>query len=230
MHGAGKRVLPPKMRLAAEKNELRARKVLSRMTEERRLAKAEERPGYRQSRAQRLRSTRPGHERRRLFRQVYRHLDYSAGAEAVHSLKYVFFGLLVLFGARQGVQVLLDISFAVASPTLRGLSELSSMGCSLTVRFLPYLIALWVVASSVRLAWNYRYYSQQRTRLRSQPQVCAVCLDSVGSGHDDECASAKIRTLRCGHRFHEDCIDPWLAERGRCPLCLVPSKRALLSR
>lgn len=42
---------------------------------------------------------------------------------------------------------------------------------------------------------------------------CAICLDEFG---DKE----KLRRLPCQHRFHEDCLVPWLTERhSSCPLC-----------
>lgn len=41
---------------------------------------------------------------------------------------------------------------------------------------------------------------------------CAICLDDFPDG-------AKIRILPCFHRFMADCIDPWLLEHGRCPVC-----------
>jgi hypothetical protein len=42
---------------------------------------------------------------------------------------------------------------------------------------------------------------------------CAVCLDDFE--HKE-----KVRVLPCKHRFHEDCLVPWLTERhSSCPLC-----------
>ncbi|KAI3730540.1 hypothetical protein L1987_61711 [Smallanthus sonchifolius] len=42
---------------------------------------------------------------------------------------------------------------------------------------------------------------------------CAVCLSTIGEDED-------IRELRCGHLFHEACLDRWLSFRNRtCPLC-----------
>jgi hypothetical protein len=31
-----------------------------------------------------------------------------------------------------------------------------------------------------------------------------------------------VQQLRCGHLFHYCCIDQWLANSLRCPLCLQP--------
>jgi hypothetical protein len=42
---------------------------------------------------------------------------------------------------------------------------------------------------------------------------CAICLDEFEN-------KEKVRVLPCKHRFHEDCLVPWLTERhSSCPLC-----------
>jgi hypothetical protein len=42
---------------------------------------------------------------------------------------------------------------------------------------------------------------------------CAICLDEFEN-------QEKVRVLPCKHRFHEDCLVPWLTERhSSCPLC-----------
>lgn len=42
--------------------------------------------------------------------------------------------------------------------------------------------------------------------------ACSVCVDDFVKGQD-------IRVLPCNHRFHPDCIDPWLLNvSGTCPL------------
>ena len=41
---------------------------------------------------------------------------------------------------------------------------------------------------------------------------CAICLCSMEEG--------KVLTLEaCSHKFHEDCIKDWLAEKRDCPMC-----------
>jgi len=48
-----------------------------------------------------------------------------------------------------------------------------------------------------------------------EDQTCAVCLDELSSGED-----SGSWCLPCGHKFHVDCIVPWLTERhATCPLC-----------
>ena len=41
---------------------------------------------------------------------------------------------------------------------------------------------------------------------------CSVCLESFVSGE-------QIRTVPCFHQFHSACVDPWLRQRGTCPVC-----------
>ncbi|KAK9283488.1 hypothetical protein L1049_011734 [Liquidambar formosana] len=42
--------------------------------------------------------------------------------------------------------------------------------------------------------------------------TCSVCLEQVNVGE-------LIRSLPCLHRFHANCIDPWLRQQGTCPVC-----------
>ena len=41
---------------------------------------------------------------------------------------------------------------------------------------------------------------------------CCVCLSEF-------CNAETVRTLRCGHTFHQQCIDEWLTKQAVCPLC-----------
>ncbi|KAF2738158.1 hypothetical protein EJ04DRAFT_71245 [Polyplosphaeria fusca] len=44
---------------------------------------------------------------------------------------------------------------------------------------------------------------------------CSICTDDFEKGQD-------IRVLPCNHKFHPDCVDPWLLNvSGTCPLCRV---------
>ena len=41
--------------------------------------------------------------------------------------------------------------------------------------------------------------------------ICPICLD--------ECDIETGSKQRCGHSFHEACIQPWLAQHKTCPVC-----------
>jgi hypothetical protein len=42
--------------------------------------------------------------------------------------------------------------------------------------------------------------------------ACAICVSAYEPGDT-------LRTLPCLHRFHRDCIDPWLSLKPLCPVC-----------
>nr|CEL72329.1 TPA: ubiquitin-protein ligase [Toxoplasma gondii VEG] len=41
---------------------------------------------------------------------------------------------------------------------------------------------------------------------------CAICMDAYREG-------ASLRYLPCFHTYHQACIDVWLSQNGRCPIC-----------
>ncbi|XP_069070733.1 RING finger protein 215 isoform X3 [Pleurodeles waltl] len=59
-----------------------------------------------------------------------------------------------------------------------------------------------------------RRYHPPKCHRTHTPDIenCAVCLDQF---HKNEC----LRVLPCLHRFHRDCVDPWLLLHYTCPLC-----------
>uniref|UniRef100_A0ACD5TDP2 Uncharacterized protein n=1 Tax=Avena sativa TaxID=4498 RepID=A0ACD5TDP2_AVESA len=61
--------------------------------------------------------------------------------------------------------------------------------------------------------------AKMRRTLSKTDVVCAVCLDEVRERHD-----RRVTQLPCSHRYHSDCVLPWLAIQRDCPCCrtLVP--------
>jgi len=44
---------------------------------------------------------------------------------------------------------------------------------------------------------------------------CPICFNDF----DFENERDEIRILHCGHRFHCDCVNPWIAKKSTCPCC-----------
>ncbi|KAK4256716.1 hypothetical protein QN277_006403 [Acacia crassicarpa] len=52
-----------------------------------------------------------------------------------------------------------------------------------------------------------------RTLNMADQQECRVCLSELQEGD-------KVRTLKCKHTFHQECLDRWLLQFwATCPLC-----------
>jgi len=47
---------------------------------------------------------------------------------------------------------------------------------------------------------------------------CSICLDDLYSEDDLE-SNNDIIELKCKHMFHKKCLDPWVNEHKKCPLC-----------
>lgn len=50
------------------------------------------------------------------------------------------------------------------------------------------------------------------TKSSEDELTCTICLEQV------KCEEL-VRSLPCLHQFHANCIDPWLRQRGTCPVC-----------
>ena len=47
---------------------------------------------------------------------------------------------------------------------------------------------------------------------------CSICLENLFSEEDLE-TNNDIIELKCKHMFHKKCLDPWVNEHKKCPLC-----------
>ncbi|KAF0690831.1 Aste57867_17819 [Aphanomyces stellatus] len=45
---------------------------------------------------------------------------------------------------------------------------------------------------------------------------CSICLEDLVVG-------SQARMVPCFHRFHPQCIDPWLKDKAECPICKFPA-------
>ncbi|KAM0974719.1 E3 ubiquitin-protein ligase RDUF1-like [Malus sylvestris] len=49
--------------------------------------------------------------------------------------------------------------------------------------------------------------------------VCAVCMEGMQSGGDQQDHSIIGKQVPCGHVYHATCISSWLIVCNSCPLC-----------
>eukprot|EP01118_Nematostelium_gracile_P019335 TRINITY_DN8935_c0_g1_i1.p1 TRINITY_DN8935_c0_g1~~TRINITY_DN8935_c0_g1_i1.p1 ORF type:complete len:285 (+),score=62.36 TRINITY_DN8935_c0_g1_i1:58-912(+) len=54
----------------------------------------------------------------------------------------------------------------------------------------------------------------QSSRAKENESSCIICQQDYTDGE-------KLRTLRCFHAFHQECIDTWLKNKTTCPVCFT---------
>lgn len=62
------------------------------------------------------------------------------------------------------------------------------------------------------------------SRTGSKKEHCSICLENLGKND-----GASIE-LPCTHRFHEQCITPWLWKQNTCPCCRAPADKPVRTK
>jgi Ring finger domain len=58
----------------------------------------------------------------------------------------------------------------------------------------------------------HRNDDHQDDNSNNEASACSICLDYYQIGES-------VRTFRCTHTFHQQCIDTWLRQKSVCPIC-----------
>eukprot|EP00928_Gymnodinium_smaydae_P021031 TRINITY_DN18164_c0_g1_i1.p2 TRINITY_DN18164_c0_g1~~TRINITY_DN18164_c0_g1_i1.p2 ORF type:complete len:268 (+),score=60.12 TRINITY_DN18164_c0_g1_i1:98-901(+) len=177
-----------------------------------------------------------------LFKQVYGHLDANTRWQeaifcAALAVAIVTLARLDQIAADSGFAAvnleLSDAGDATAKTTkIPGAAAASAAfgnGCLyFATSVVPCLLALVLLFRVLRLLWRFFLYKEERRKLKEAEttgeHLCAICFDPAEADNergasflaaDDE----DVIKLSCGHRFHGDCVKPWLALRRCCPIC-----------
>ena len=63
-----------------------------------------------------------------------------------------------------------------------------------------------VIASLKPIMWS---------KGKTNEESCSICFEDFEVG-------AKVKQLKCGHDYCQECIDKWLENEKRCPVCNKP--------
>ena len=54
---------------------------------------------------------------------------------------------------------------------------------------------------------------------------CTICRESINNNSIyaiEKGIISEISKGKCGHIFHNECINPWLISNKKCPICSMP--------
>jgi len=61
-------------------------------------------------------------------------------------------------------------------------------------------------------SFKYEEKKKDEQTANSGADSCAICLEDLKSGQ-------QVKALACSHKFHSTCINFWLKQKLKCPLC-----------
>ena len=61
---------------------------------------------------------------------------------------------------------------------------------------------------------DYEYH----TLHKSMNEQCNICLDTYYSRQT-------ITILKCGHKYHKNCLQKWFQKKKTCPICSIEIKK-----
>lgn len=59
---------------------------------------------------------------------------------------------------------------------------------------------------------NRETFKKEENVREGEEEKCPICLTDLQTGEE-------IKRLPCKHIFHPNCIDPWLSQNSKCPIC-----------
>uniref|UniRef100_UPI00358E22B4 RING finger protein 148-like n=1 Tax=Myxine glutinosa TaxID=7769 RepID=UPI00358E22B4 len=65
-----------------------------------------------------------------------------------------------------------------------------------------------------------RAVQQDSKEMQPDSEPCSICIESYSTGE-------VLRVLPCRHKFHRQCVDPWLLGHRTCPMCKLDILKAL---
>lgn len=121
-----------------------------------------------------------------------------------------FLGLLVMAAGQQGGS---ELQFLMGLSVLIRVAALIAHGCLrrriITLGRLHDSDSELEISRGLKVCCNVFF-------IESSEEVCCICLEGLLKGE-------VVSTLQCGHSFHKNCLDVWLAVRPCCPVrCGIP--------